>query len=211
MQKTENVKSSILILLVCLNGVLLATSNIVASKIVNVGGLTFAASALIYAFTFLITDIISEIWGERHAKWAVNAGMISIALMSGLIFIAVSLPPASIWTQQQEFEGILGSVPRIVLASLIAYAVSQHIDVYLYNKLRKVTGGKYLWLRNNASTIVSQFVDTVIFFGIGFASSLPFSTLIAVAAAQYAVKVVVALVDTALIYPIVSLIKSQPS
>ena len=80
-----------------------------------------------------------------------------------MLFIAGQLPSASFWNEQDSYNKILGSVPRIVFASMIAYLVSQNHDVIAFEIWKKITKGKFLWLRNNASTIVSQGIDTFLF------------------------------------------------
>lgn len=194
-------KNFALIILVTVNGVLICISNIVAIKIVRVGEVDFAASALIYAFTFFITDVISEVWGKSYAKFAVWSGVISNILMTLLIFVTIHLPESPIWSLQNEFSSILGAVPRTVIASLLAYTISQNLDLFIFHKIKERTSGRMLWLRNNASTMISQLADSFVFFFVGFFWIIPIETLVSLAIAQYLIKVVIAIIDTALIYP----------
>ncbi len=110
---------------------------------------------------------------------------------------------------QEAYDTILGSVPRIVLASMVAYLVSQHHDVWAFHFWRNITKGKFLWLRNNASTMVSQGIDTVLFISIAFIGTVPTNVLLSMLVGQYVMKLVIALLDTPLCYILVGLIRSR--
>ena len=190
---------------------LLVVANIVAVKPVELGGWVLPAGTIAYPFTFLITDAISELYGRRVATRVVWYGFGLSAAMVVLVYVAQLLPAAGFWEEQAAFETILGSVPRIVLGSMAAYLVSQHIDVLLFHLVRRVTNGRHLWLRNNTSTMVSQAIDTVLFISIAFAGAVPASVLWNMMATQYVVKLGVAVVDTPLVYLLVGWIRTRPS
>ena len=113
------------------------------------------------------------------------------------VSIAIIWPGADFWTNQEAFESVLGNTWRIVLASFIAYIISQNHDIWAFLFWRKKTEGKYLWLRNTLSTIVSQFIDTVVFLFIAFYGQFPIGGMIV---GLFIVKVILALVDTPFIY-----------
>ena len=190
---------------------LLVVANIVAVKPVAFGGWVLPAGTVAYPFTFLVTDTISELYGRRVATRVVWYGFGLSAAMVVLVYVAQVLPAADFWEGQRAYETILGSVPRVVLASLTAYLVSQHCDVLVFHHLRRVTDGRHLWFRNNASTMLSQAIDTTLFISIAFAGAVPASVLWNMMATQYLVKVGVAAVDTPIVYLLVGWIKARPS
>ncbi len=190
---------------------LLVVANIVAVKPVDLNGWVLPAGTIAYPFTFLVTDAISELYGRRVATRVVWFGFGLSGAMVVLVYVAQLFPSPEFWEGQNAYETILGSVPRIVLGSMTAYLVSQHIDVILFHQMRRVTNGRHLWLRNNTSTMVSQAVDTALFISIAFAGVVPASVLLNMMATQYVVKLGVAVVDTPLVYALVGWIRTRPS
>ncbi len=188
-------KAYILLIAIFVGGLVIA--GVLASKIVNVAGLIVPGGVLAYSITFPITDVICEVWGKKRGKYVVFSGFISLLVALGLIRLTLIVPQAPFWTGEEAFATILGSTSRIIVASFIAYLVSQYHDVWAFHFWRKVTKGKYLWLRNNASTFVSQFIDTAVFITIAFYGVMPVFTLIK---GQYVVKLLIALLDTPLVY-----------
>lgn len=176
---------------------LIIISNILANKIVVFLKWAVPAGIIAYSITFFITDIINEFYDKKQAKKAVWIGFIANILLVILIFIAIKWQPAPFWQNQKEFELILGNTWRIVLASLTAYVISQNHDIWAFNFWKKITKRKYLWLRNNLSTIISQLIDTILFVTIAFYGIFPILNLIV---GQFIVKVIIALLDTPFIY-----------
>lgn len=173
------------------------------------GSIVLTAGLLTYPLTFLVSDSISEVYGKSTAKKVVLIGLFTNLLMLVFFFGAIHLPPAGFWKMQAEFEMLLGAVPRVVGASLVAYFISQLFDVHLFHKLKQLTKGKHLWLRNNGSTFMSQLIDSVIFITIAFAGTMPIGALLTMMATQYLVKLVIALGDTPFIYLTVKWLKKE--
>ncbi len=165
------------------------------------------AGILAYPLTFLISDTIAEVYGRKITTRIIWVGFTASLLMVLIVYFARVFPSAVFWENQEAFDLILGSVPRIVLASMVAYLVSQHHDVLAFHLWKNFTKGKHLWLRNNASTMISQAVDTVLFVTIAFIGTLDFSLLINMIMTQYVVKILIALVDTPLVYVLVSYVR----
>lgn len=188
---------------------LLVIANIIAVKPVTLNGWIVPAGTIAYPFTFLVTDTISELYGRKVATRVVWYGFVLSIGMVLLVYIGKVLPGAVFWEDQAAYDVILGSVPRIVLGSMVAYIISQHSDVLLFHRIRGITTGRYLWLRNNASTIVSQAIDTVLFISIAFAGTVPGDTLWNMMGTQYAIKLGVAVVDTPLVYALVNFIRKR--
>lgn len=146
----------------------LAVLNLISSKIMTLWGLTFSVGSLVYAITFPITDVISEIWGKKRATRLVWLGFGANILVLIIVYIAVYAPPAPFWLGQKAYAQTLGIVGRIVLGSMFAYLISQHHDVWSFHWWKRKTGSKYLWLRNNLSTMSSQLLDSIIFILVAF-------------------------------------------
>ncbi|MBI3993360.1 MAG: queuosine precursor transporter [Candidatus Lambdaproteobacteria bacterium] len=182
----------------------LVTANLISGKIVAVGGVFVPAGILAYSITFAMTDTICEVWGRKRTQAVVNAGFIVLLLAWITVALAIRLPSAPFWQGQAAYAAVLGTANRIILASLIAYAVSQTLDVWLYHRLKLATASRMLWLRNNVSTLIAQSVDTVIFVSIAFYGDLP---LLPIMLGQLTVKYVIALLDTPVVYGLVFLVR----
>jgi uncharacterized integral membrane protein (TIGR00697 family) len=187
----------------------LITANIITVKLISVWGWVVPAGIIAYPLTFLFTDVITELYGRKTASRVVWLGFGASILMVILVIGAGLLKPAAIWEGQAAYESVLGMVPRIVLASMIAYLVSQHHDVFAFSFWRRKTKARFLWLRNNASTMVSQALDTGLFITIAFWGTVPNSILVNMLVTQYVIKLVIAALDTPFCYLMVNLLKGK--
>ena len=200
MRKTE--KNLMLVNAIFVTSLLIA--NVVSSKIVSFWGLTVPAAIVAYPLTFLMTDVIGEIWGKEEANKTVKLGFICQMISLALIGCAILLPVAPFADNQSQFTAILGSSFRVVFASMIGYLVSQSWDVWIFHKIRdayiakhgSTKGGRWIW--NNASTMTSQIIDTAIFITIAFSGIVP--NIWTMILSQYLVKFVYALLDTPFFY-----------
>jgi uncharacterized integral membrane protein (TIGR00697 family) len=207
MENNLGPRDKVFILLTACFAVLLVVSNVIAGKIMLVGGVVAPAAVLCYSLTFAVTDTIAEIWGKERTVFIVNVGFIVTVLSALFIRLAIAVPAAPFWEQQEAFSQILGSNLRIVLASVTAYLVSQHHDIWAFMFWKQKTGGRHLWLRNNLSTGVSQLLDTSIFIVLAFyGTGIPLLPMIT---GQYLLKLLIALLDTPLVYGLVYLIKRK--
>ena len=182
----------------------LVISSVLASKIITVLGLFVPAGVLAYCITFVVTDVVSEIWGKERANRVVFSGFITLLATFLLIRLALVWDAAPFWREQRAFSTVLGSTSRIIIASFIAYLASQYHDVWSFHIWKKWTAERHLWLRNTASTVVSQFIDTMIFITIAFYGTMPVFPLIK---GQYLIKVLIAVLDTPFVYLVVILIR----
>jgi hypothetical protein len=180
----------------------LATANIISVKLIHIAGVTLPAGIIAYPLTFLFTDAIAEVWGKKTARTVVWIGFGANLLMVLLIYIGKILPSAPDWAGQSAYETILGGTPAIVGASMLAYLASQHHDVWAFHFWRDKTRTRFLWLRNNASTMVSQAIDTGIFISLASLTvwGLPFSKMVGMMLAQYLAKLAFAAADTPFCY-----------
>lgn len=185
----------------------LVVANIIATKIVTLGGWNVSVSFIAYPLTFLVTDTISEVYGRRTVTVVVWTGFALSLLVVLLTYVGGVIPAASFWEGQQAYDDILGSVPRIVLASMVAYLISQNNDVILFHVLKRVTKDRHLWLRNNGSTIVSQALDSAVFVSIAFAGTVPGDVLWELIYVQYVIKLGIAALDTPLVYALVGAVR----
>ncbi len=187
----------------------LLVANIIAVKLISIGGWVVPAGVIAYPLTFLFTDVISELYGRRIASRIIWLGFGANILMVILVFGGRLLPPAPFWEGQPAYESLLGMVPRIVLASMGAYLISQHHDVFAFHFWRRKTKTRFLWLRNNASTMVSQALDTSIFITVAFWGTVPTGILTNMLFSQYIIKLVIAAGDTPFCYLLVGLLKEK--
>lgn len=190
---------------------LLLVSNILGVKLFQIGPFILPATVIVYVATYLLTDVIGEVYGKEAARKTVQAGFITQVFALAFIFVTIELPPAPMFELQTEYEQILGGSFRVVLASLISYICSQNLDVTIFHRLKDKHGTKRLWLRNNASTMTSQFVDTILFITIAFGGTVPVTVLLGMIATQYVFKFLVALIDTPLVYLLVGLARKFES
>ena len=190
----------------------LVASNLIFTKIfywypfdINLMGVKLfelSVGILPYPLTFLITDLISEIYGQKKADQVVITGIFASIFSIGLIFISSQVPAIEgSPINDATFNNVFLNAPLAVLASMLTYLFAQFIDIRIYHYWKKLTKGKHLWLRNNFSTFTSQFVDTftivslLILFGI-----LPQDKFLVLIISGFIFKVIVAILDTPLLY-----------
>ncbi|MEN3008021.1 queuosine precursor transporter [Pseudothermotoga sp.] len=187
----------------------IVASNITASKLVNLGPFVVPIAVLCYPITFSITDIVTEVYGKKVAQKIVWSGFFVSVVLVLYSKIVTVYPPANLFEQNEAFVKVFSSTPRIVLASMIAYVLSQTHDVWAFHLWKRITEGKYLWMRNNFSTIVSQFIDTCVFITIAFFNVVPGNVLLKMIFSQYVVKFIIALIDTPFVYLGVKLVSGK--
>ncbi|MBD0833008.1 queuosine precursor transporter [Aestuariibaculum sediminum] len=155
-----------------------------------------------YPITFLITDLISEIYGKKRANQVVVAGIFA-SLFSLLIIYVASAVPATSWSpvNNNMFTTVFGNTVLAVFASMMAYLFAQFVDIQIYHFWKQLTQGKHLWLRNNFSTFISQFVDTFTVVGLlCIFHIIPWANFLGLILSGFLFKVLVALCDTPLMY-----------
>ncbi len=204
----------------------LATAQLTAAKVLSfelpvslpVTGaeLALPGAALAYALTFLASDCYTELYGKRAAQVLVNAAFAMNFLILALVWSTILAPAAPSSIDPGAFELVLGASTNIVAGSLLAYVVSQNVDVVVFHAIRERTDGEYLWLRNVVSTGTSQFLDTVIFVGVAFwaiptlfgiGPQLPGAVVLSLAVGQYLLKLLIAVLDTPFVYLITGAVR----
>lgn len=193
---------------------LIVIANVVTSKVIDTGLLLWGrpimipGAAITYAFTFLCTDIIGEVWGKTEANAAVKRGLF-VQIFATLLILLTKFLPSVDPAMQEAYDRLLGQNWVFVVASLIGYYCSQTWDVWIFHKIRDRFEGKpnYRWIWNNASTLSSQIWDTVIFISIGFGLGMGWffqegglMIIVNMIIGQYLLKAVLALIDTPIFY-----------
>jgi uncharacterized integral membrane protein (TIGR00697 family) len=183
----------------------LVVCNLIANKFITIdlGFKTFVISAgvLPYPITFLITDILSELYGRKRTNLVVLSGFFAsmfvlLILYMGHMFPAIAASPVPDAIYDQVFQNAW----RVILASMIAYLAAQLVDIRIYHFWKKLTKGKHLWLRNNGSTIVSQLLDTTLVVSVLFVGVLPFNKILEYIVDGWLFKLICALFDTPFLY-----------
>ena len=193
-------------------------ANVLGCKISSIAGINFSVGVFIFPITFMVTDIISEVYGKEKAKQVVYIGLFSMIFVLILSAIAV-LVPTSQWSHvtHAEFAKIFNLSIRMQVASIAAFIISQLHDVWAFSYWRGKTKGKFLWLRNNFSTITSQFIDSAIYVFIAFyhlpdfiINNIPLikntpenfniEFVLTLLFSLWLIKVVIAILDTPLVY-----------
>ncbi|MDO6517527.1 queuosine precursor transporter [Zobellia uliginosa] len=170
-----------------------------------------SVGVLPYPITFLITDLISEIYGRKKANQIVTAGIFA-SLFSMAIILVAEMAPAitSSPVDDSTFTKVFALSPIAVLASMIAYLFAQYIDIAIYHFWKKVTKGKYLWVRNNFSTFLSQFVDTFTVVGLLCVFGvLPWDLFFGLVVSGFVFKVLIAFLDTPFLYFFVYIMRKR--
>lgn len=187
-------------------GIATVFANIEVTLVVRAFGMDQTLGNTLFAATFLATDILSEIYGKKEASKGVLAGIFTSLTFILLSFFWVHYIPAESDWASEFVKGLFTNTPRMLLSSLIAYAISESIDVFLYhawwNLTEKKTGShtKMLWFRNNFSTLISQFVNIVIFNFGAFFGIYEFKELLSITGACYVIYIITSLLDTPFVY-----------
>ncbi len=171
---------------------------------------TLTCGVLLWPLEFIMTDIVNEFYGPKAVRQIsfIAVGLILYAFL--MFYLAIHIPPAGFWVtskvdsgvpnMQYAFDGIFGQGMRIIVGSLVAFLVSQIVDVTVFHKIKKRTGEKYVWLRATGSTLVSQLVDSYIVLFIAFSGVFTWQQILAIGIMNYMYKFTMAIVLTPVIY-----------
>jgi uncharacterized integral membrane protein (TIGR00697 family) len=179
-------------------GVILA--NIEVMKTVKVFGLVTALGNVIYSSIFLTTDILNENYSKKEAQKAVWIGFFVLICVTILMQITINFIPDESDFLSEHITAIFNFLPRITIASLTAYLISQTLDILFFANLKKIHKKRYLWFRNNLSTIFSQFIDTIIFTLIAFLGIFSWNIILQIFITSMIMKIVISFCDTPFIY-----------
>lgn len=170
MQKTVTVPFMILGVLF---NVCLIASNLLETKVVQLGGITATAGLIVFPVSYIINDCIAEIWGFKKARLIIWCGFAMNFLVVAFAQLAVMLPAAPFWEGEEGFNFVFGMAPRIVMASLCAFLAGSFLNAYIMSRMKIASQGRYFSLRAIVSTLVGESADSLLFFPIAFGGIIP--------------------------------------
>jgi uncharacterized integral membrane protein (TIGR00697 family) len=186
----------------------LLTANIIAVKLVALGGLVVPAGVVIFPLSYIFGDVLPEVYGYRQARRVIWLGFLCNLLMVAAIWVGGLLPAASFWDGQPAYERILGFTPRLLAASFAAYLVGEFANSYVLARLKIATRGRWLWTRTIGSTLVGQGLDSAVFITLAFAGIMPGAdALLSAVLTQWLLKSAYEIVVTPLTYVVVGFLK----
>ncbi|MCH8861512.1 MAG: queuosine precursor transporter [Proteobacteria bacterium] len=192
--------------------ILLLSNLIGAAKISSIelpllGVFTFGAGVLFFPLSYVIGDVLTEVYGYARARRVVWAGFGAMIFMSFMSYVIVKLPAAEGWAGQGAYDSVFGQTPRIVFASLIAFWAGELVNAYIMARMKVWTQGRYLWTRTIGSTIFGQGVDSIIFYPLAFMGVWSDEQLLAVLLSNFALKVAWEALLTPVTYRVVGFLK----
>lgn len=191
--------------------VLLCANLIGASKVAQIGPLTFGAGVLFFPLSYVFGDVLTEVYGYARARKVVWAGFGAMAFASFMSAGVLAFPPAPGWPHQEAFRTVFGNTPRIVLASLVAYFCGEFANSYVLARLKVLTEGRLLWLRTIGSTIVGEGIDSLIFYPLAFVGVWSNELVVTVMVTNYLFKVGWEAAITPVTYRVVGFLKRAES
>lgn len=196
-------------------------ANITAAKLTEftfplLGDVIIPVGFVGFGLAFLCTDLLNELYGKKAAEQIIIPTILAMIVGWSLVYISIAFPTASVYPFGEEFAQVMGGSWYVVSAGIVTMAISQYIDINIFNFFRNKTNGNYKWIRNLGSTSISQFIDTFIFImlafvvfpSIGGGQAQAIVVALNIVLAQYIVKLLVAVLDTPLFYLGVRLAKS---
>ena len=187
----------------------LLTANTIATKLITAGGVVLTAGVVIFPLSYVLGDVLTEVWGYAASRRVIWLGFACNALMVAAIWLGGELPAAPFWKGQGAYDEILGHTPRILGASFVAYLAGEFANSFVLAKMKIATKGRWLWTRTIGSTVVGQALDTAIFVTLAFAGTVPGAVLAGIVAGQWAVKVAYEAAATPLTYAAVAYLKAS--
>lgn len=185
----------------------LLLSNLIAGKLIAVGGLILPAAVILFPITYIFGDIFTEVYGFRNSRLVIWLGFACNLLAVGVYMLVVWLPHPEFWNGQDAYKTVFATTPRVLIASLAGYLFGEFSNSIILSKLKVIMNGKRLWVRTIGSTIVGEAFDTVIFITFVFWDAVPKDVLLQMILLQYAWKVVYEIILTPATYVAVRKLK----
>jgi uncharacterized integral membrane protein (TIGR00697 family) len=201
--------SSLFVAVVALFVTCLVISNVIAVKLAMVQGLVLPAGIIIFPVSYLLADVLTEVYGYRAARRVLWLGFFCNLLAVAAIWIGGLLPAAPFWGGQAAYDQILGATPRILLASFAAYLVGEFANTMIMSKLKVAMAGRHLWARAIASTLVGQGLDSIVFIAIAFSGMMQLPILLGAIVTQWLIKSAYEALATPLTYAMVGYLKRR--
>lgn len=187
----------------------LLTSNIISVKVITLFGLIMPAGTIIFPVSYIVGDVLTEVYGYSRTRPVIWLGFGANLLMTIIIGIAIALPSAPFWDGQEAYTKILGFTPRLLVASLFAYLLGEFTNSYVLAKMKIATKGKWLWTRTIGSTLVGEFLDSLIFVTIAFFGIFPPQVIVSMIFTQWLIKSGYEILATPLTYAVVGFLKRK--
>lgn len=187
----------------------LITANIIAVKLISVAGLVLPAAVIIFPISYIVGDVLTEVYGYQRARQIIWLGFICNLIAVIAIWLGGLLPPAPFWDGQAAYRQILGYTPRLLAASFLAYLVGEFANAFVLAKLKIATGGRWLWTRTIGSTLVGQGLDSLVFITLAFVGTIPLSGLALAVVTQWLAKSAYEAAATPLTYAVVGFLKRR--
>jgi hypothetical protein len=187
----------------------IGAGKIAAITLPNGRELAFGAGILFFPLSYVIGDVLTEVYGYARARRCIWAGFTALIFMAVMSLVVVALPPASTWGGQAAYEQVFGQVPRIVLASIIAFWAGEFVNSYVLARMKIWTKGKRLWTRTIGSTVAGQGVDSLIFYPVAFLGVMDVETVVWLGLTQWGLKVAWEAVLTPVTYAVVGWLKRR--
>ena len=187
----------------------LITANIMIVKQISVGALVLPAAIVIFPLSYIIGDVLTEVYGYQQARRVIWLGFLCNLVAVVAIWVGKILPAAPVFEAQSAYERILGSTPRFLLASFVAYLFGEFANSFVLAKMKVRTRGRWLWMRTIGSTLVGQGIDTLVVLTVAFAGVLPFSALGTMILSHWLVKTAYEAAATPLTYGVVGYLKRK--
>lgn len=181
-------------------GIATVLANIITAKNADLFGMSVAIGTVMFASTFLATDILSELYSKEDAKTAIYIGLFSSALLIVATQIALLYKPSAIDYADDSMKTLFGLNLRISLASMIMYFIANMGDIYIFNAIKEKMGGRQMWVRNNVATILCNCIENFGFIGLAFAGIYDFKTILIIAGSTSVVEMIAAICDTPFLY-----------
>lgn len=187
----------------------LIVSNIVEQKLISIGPIQATAGLLIFPISYILNDIIAEVWGYRKARLIIWMGFLMNFFAVFVFKMSILLPGSADFTHQQEFELVLGNTMRITIASFIAFIVGSFTNAFVMSKMKVAQHGKGFSIRAVVSTIFGEGFDSIIFFNIAFFGVIPFNSILTLIITQTVMKTVYEIIALPLTNQIVKWVKKH--
>lgn len=201
--------SSLFVAVVAVFVTCLIAANIMAVKIVTVFGLILPAAVIIFPLSYIVGDVLTEVYGYRVARRVIWLGFFCNLVVVAAFWIGKIMDPAPFWKGQEAYEQILGYTPRILGASFLAYLVGEFSNSYILAKMKIATRGRWLWTRTIGSTLVGEGLDSLVFITVAFAGIIPANALTSAVITQWLVKCAYEALATPLTYGVVGFLKRR--